>query len=708
MFAVRVWIGALFLFISTAALGNGVGVVDATKADYLRLKESHVRVSVDNQVALITATETFFNPFDTSVKVNYAFPLPAGASATSLRWKIGGVWYDAQFNASPADTTLPGSGNGGGVDPNLSHYLGDTPLYFDISQFLGSDSLLTVQVTYAQLLPYAFGDVTFTYPNDYSLIQAQPLDAQLLNFSLTSTRTIQTLELLSHRPDRLTNDGLTATIYLERLENYAQHNYEVRYTLNPDELGLFGFSTFLPDSLRLDESDAGGYFAFIAEPDPTERVDVIDKVFTLIVDRSGSMRGPKIVQARNAAQFIIDNLNEGDRFNIVDFSSDVRSFRGEHVLFSEATKDAALAYVSTFEARGGTAIADAFSTTVPQFDVANAETANIIVFFTDGQATVGLTNTDAILTHVDRLMQQYEVDASVFTFGIGDDANRQLLTRLASQNNGLSEFLGADELETRLTEFYLQIRNPVLLETQLAFSPDVITEIYPDPLPNLYKGQQMLVAGRYSTPGDVTVTLSGTAFGQPIIYTYPLTLNSTHDTGLQFLPKVWAKLKLEALLVTYYSLDAHTETAERIRDEIVNLSLAYGVLSPFTSFRGGIISDDQSDGTGVAAEVEEDRFEIPNAETPIDLLGNYPNPFADQTTIRFRVNTPMQEVVLIKVYDMLGRVVRLLAVPVSGQGIYEVQWDGLDATGQPVAAGTYVFSLSVGDVVLGGTLVRSY
>jgi len=77
----------------------------------------------------------------------------------------------------------------------------------------------------------------------------------------------------------------------------------------------------------------------------------------------------------------------------------------------------------------------------------------------------------------------------LYVFGIGSDVNTQLLTPLSSQNNGLTEYLGNDEIYSRISNFYLKIRNPVLLSPTISFNPANVIQVYPSPLPNLYKGQ---------------------------------------------------------------------------------------------------------------------------------------------------------------------------------------------------------------------------
>ncbi len=689
----------LIVVFASRAFANGVGVVDATTGEYVWLVSSRVEVSVENQVALVTARHVFRNQFFSDIRLKYAFPMPDGASATGLRWQMDGVWYQANFAAAEADTTLPGSGSS--IHPDLLRYLGPSPLFFDIEQKLARDALITVEITYVQLLPYEFGNVEFTYPNEYESIQSRPLDEQSFDFVLNSGRTILDLDLLSHSSTSTFNNGASAVVRASLTESRADRDYHVRYTINPEELGLFDFSTQWPDSLGVDNL-GDGFFLFVAEPDPSENNEAVDKVFTLIVDRSGSMTGNKIIQARNAASFIVNNLNQGDRFNIVDFSDNVASFREIHVPYNGINREAALDYIAGFRAQGSTNISGAFGTAIPQFAATNDSTANIIVFLTDGKPTIGLTNPDDILLHVRELKTEHATEPLIFTFGVGPDVNRQLLTRLATENDGLVEFLGSAELETRITQFYEKIRNPVVLGTQIAFSLPTIAEVYPDPLPNLYKGQQMIVSGRYNEPVPVEVTLSGTAFGQPVDFSYTLNLADSNATAYQFLPKIWAKLKIEHLYLRYLALDPFSAEASAVREEIVQTSLGYGVISPFTSFRGGTEEpEDPGDDTGGATSTE-DEIDLPELE--FEQLGNYPNPFRESTRIRFRLGQIAPQTVQVKIFDALGRLVRILTVRVAGPGEYEVVWDGRTLSGEPAPSGTYFYLVVLDDAVFGGKI----
>ena len=228
---------------ASSGIGNGVCIQDATEAIYFKLLSSDVEVLVNNQVAMLTTTQVFYNDLNDDYTIKYAFPLYEDASATSLRWYVNGAWHTAVFSPSPQDTTLPG---GNMPDPNLIQFLGDTPLYFNVPDTVQQDSLITFELTYVQLLPYDFNIVDFKYPNDYTLIQDDILDFQKLHLVLESDRTIDNINLLSHAGATISNTGNFAEVTFEAFESLASTDYHLNYQLNAEELGLYSFSTFLP------------------------------------------------------------------------------------------------------------------------------------------------------------------------------------------------------------------------------------------------------------------------------------------------------------------------------------------------------------------------------------------------------------------------------------------------------------------------------
>jgi Ca-activated chloride channel homolog len=646
----------LSVLFGKALHANGVVLNKAETGSYLTLLESSVNAVIESQVSNTVATQVYRNDIGDTLRIKFAFPLPENASATKLRYKINGVWYIANFAPIPQDTTTGGSP--GEVDYTLQQYLGLNPLFFDINQNILKDSTITVELTYVELLKYKLGTVKYLYPNNYQLIQNPALTKQEIHVTLNSERTIENIELLSHTATSISNNGNQAFLHYVDYESEADADYYLSYSLSLDELGMYSLSTYFPDSVQQDQYGRG-FCTLIIEPDPSENTDVIQKVFTLIIDNSGSMSGDKILQARDAATFIVQNLNDGDKFNIVSFSDNVRSYRPEHVDYNMTNEASAISYISALVADGSTNISGAFDVAVPQFSGTTGSTANIIIFFTDGEQTSGILDTDALIEHIDNLIVQSETDISLFTFGIGDYTNERLLTTIANNNSGTAEFLANNELEEVITDFYLMIRNPVLMNTAISFSPSLIGEIYPVKLPNLYKGQQMILVGRYSESAMVTTRLIGTAFSDPVEYEYSIPLSDTFNTEIQFLSKLWAQGKIVYLMEQYYLNLNEPEVADSIKNEVIKLSMDYGVISPFTSFQGGEI--DTGYPTGIGYEFSKNDRNTPEAMSNeyLQIIAVSPNPCSDVLNINITTRENVDGILTLKLVNANGQPVYL-------------------------------------------------
>ena len=682
----------LLVLLASGARASGLAVVDASTATVLDIVSSTTRVEVHDQVALTTFTDTFINDGVPLAHVVYACPLPEQASATGLRWRTGGEWHQTVVGESEQEA-LPG----GGIHPLLQAALGASSLRFSLPDTVHAWESVTVELQSVELLPYEFGEVTWTASTDFAALLDSPLAELSLEFQLDSGREVVDLELASGQPGaNVEFGGGSGGVLWSETGGMADERFEVRYRLDLDELGLFGLGTLLPDSLVADDGPAG-FLLFVAEPDPEDQVQVMNKVFTLIIDHSGSMTGEKMQQAKNGASFIVEHLNEGDRFNVIGFDTVVNLFRPDHVDFTPETRQQALAFIDGIQAYGWTWISGAYSAAVPQFADESDDTANIVLFFTDGLPSYGITDPDELAQHVGGLFDAVDARVHNFAFGVGADVNRQLLTRISSENGGFAEFLDDDELEERITSFYLRVRNPVLLDPAVTFDPPLAVEILPDPLPNLYVGQQMLVSGRYQQAGTTTVTLSGRSFGEPVSYSYPLELPASHDEGLAFLPKVWAKRKIEHLMVQWELLEPDSEPAQAIRLQIVELSQTWGVLSPFTSFEDDPVSVDEGPDADAA-----------RPGSPL-LLAAYPNPFNPATRLRIEAPAGTRPgLASLRVYNLTGQLVRELRLAVGGAGVWEIVWDGRDGAGRELASGVYVVVAELGDrlVSLKVTLVR--
>lgn len=672
---------------------QGVMIHDASTASVVPISSSHINLDINDQVALVTSAQTFFNDQPDTLTVKYGYPLASTASATRVRWMLAdSVWHTASMVAHPQDTILPGTGGGATVDPILQGYLGETPLYFNINNPMPPGAWMVVEISYVELLPYANARVVFTSASDYSELTSQAVPEVTIDVSILSQRAITGLDIEgtgAWSPQAgapyLSSDS--ASLHIAQQNVPASCGFTIGYDLDPLDYGLTIMSNYVPDSLMKCDLLGNGFFVLLIEPEPTS--EVVAKDFVIVIDKSGSMSGSKIQEARDAASFMVNNLNLGDAFNVIAFDGSPISWSGNLQPFTAPNMLAALSWIGQINAGGNTNINDALTMGIQDFSTSVPGNARSIVFLTDG---VDQSSNASILANAQQLRLAIAPDLQLFTFGIGEGYNEQLLNQLAVQNNGLSQFLEAANFSAVMSDFYTQIQNPVLLGPVATFDLPDVEHTYPDPLLGLYVGQQMVIVGRYDVPGIKQLHLAGYANGEPVSFDYTLDLTGTFDENKLFVTKVWAQKAVEALVNQYYSYDAHSAQGMMLHDSIVNYSLCWEVGSPFTSF-----TDDS--GGGATVSIEESPTQQPRSG-----VATFPQPSASGVPVVFDLTgVPLTGLVTIRILDVLGRT--LFTADITSFCGGQWTWNGRDVNGNDTK-GELIYLIDDGNTLRSGHLTR--
>jgi Ca-activated chloride channel family protein len=552
--------------------------------DGLRIEYQRVTVSIEDQIATTHIDQLFVNENEWLLEGTYLFPLPPGATVSQLTMWVDGQPIEAKILEKDEARDIYDEIVRQLRDPALLEYVGTSAIQANVFPIPGNDER-RIEIEYRQVLPAENGLIHFVYPQSTNLYTNTPLDEQSIRVEITSNEAIRAVYSPSH-PVAIDRQGeFRALVGHEAYDVTPDGDFELYYTVSPENIGL--------NLLSYKEAGEDGFFLMLVAPsvavDPNE---VVAKDVILVLDTSGSMEGEKLVQAKEAARYVVDHLNPGDRFNIVSFSTGARPFQRELVPAEEAGADAAQ-FISSLEALGGTNINLALLETVAYAD---AERPLTILFLTDGLATEGVVEADQILRS---LAQMAPPSTRLFAFGVGDDVDTFLLDSLAQNHRGTTTYVRPFQaIDEAVSGFYAKVSTPVLADISLDTDSIVIDQVYPATLPDLFAGTQLIIAGRYREGGPATITLRGTVNGRTQNFVYEDNAFATRG-GDEFIPRLWATRAIGHLL---NEIRLKGENSELVQS-VVNLSIRYGIITPYTSYL--IEEDDIFSQSGRQSIVEE-------------------------------------------------------------------------------------------------------
>ena len=532
----------------------------------LEVTSHQVNVKIDGQVAITSIDQEFYNPNDQRLEGFYMFPVPKGAHIDKFSMEIGGKSVDAEL--LPADKAR-------GIyedivrkmrDPALLEYAGRD--LFKVRVFpIEPRSRKPIKISYTELLRSDAGTVTYLYPLSTEKFSARPIKNLSVKIELKSAEPLASIYSPSHKVEIKRDGPNRAVVGYESKDEKPDTDFQLVYSSDTRDVGL-RLITHKPDS-------DDGYFLLLAAPTVSNETKPAAKDVVFVVDTSGSMAGAKLQQAQKALRFCVENLNTDDRFEIVRFSTEAEPLFRELVPADSDHRKRANGFIDDFRPIGGTAIADALQSAL-KVRPDKSDRPFIVIFLTDGLPTVGTRNPDEIVANIKKAS-----GVRIFSFGIGSDVNTQLLDQIAEGTRAFSQYVLANEdLELKVSNFYTRIKEPALTNLKLHLGDGVRTsKMYPADLPDLFKGDQLVVAGRYSGAGDVEAKLTGNVGSREQTFTYKLHFDDRKTTD-DYVPRLWATRRVGFLLD---EIRIHGETAE-LRDETTELARKYGIVTPYTAY----------------------------------------------------------------------------------------------------------------------------
>ncbi len=543
-----------------------------------KIKELSAQVRLVDQVARVQVTQSFVNTGSRPMEVSFIFPLPYDGAIDQMTFMIDGREYPAKLLPASEARQIYESYVRRNRDPALLEWIGTG--MFQTSVFpVPPGAERKVSLRYSQLLRKVGTLTDFLFPLSTAKYTSAPVERIEIQASIESSIEIKNVYSPTHPIDVKRPDTARAVVSYVGQNQVPLNDFRLFFDVAKGQLGA-GVISYRPD--KGDE----GYLLLLASPEikPPD-AERPQKTVVCVFDRSGSMAGKKVQQSQEALKFVLNNLREGDLFNIIAYDSQLEAFRPELQKYDDATRKQALGFVEGLYAGGGTNIDGALRMALAM--LRDRSRPSYIIFLTDGLPTVSETNEGKILEAV---KAGNEVRARLLAFGVGYDVNSRLLDRIARDNFGRSEFVRANEdIELYVSRLYQKVSSPVMTDVAVRFEFDAVAveqgepvnRLYPRHVGDLFEGEQLVLVGRYKKSGPAKVTIIGQVAGQERKFDFPAQLvESSADQSSAFVEKLWAMRRIGEIID---ELDLRGKNDELIQ-ELVQLSTKHGILTPYTSF----------------------------------------------------------------------------------------------------------------------------
>jgi Ca-activated chloride channel family protein len=542
----------------------------------------HVRVKITGQIAVSSVDQEFYNPNRARLEGTYLFPIPRGAQIDKFTMDIGGKPVEAELLPADKARRIYEDIVRKAKDPALLEYA-DRDV-FKMRVFpIEPNSRKRITISYTQVLKADAGLVSYIYPLNTEKFSAKPIKNVSVKVELESDRPLRSIYSPSHDVEIKRHGPRRATVGFEAGDVKPDADFALYFAPDKDALGI--------NLLAHKTKDDDGYFLMLASPgiDGGDQ-KIVPKDVAFVLDTSGSMAGKKLEQAKKALQFCIENLNDDDRFEILRFSTEVEPLFDQFVAATRPNRTKANEFVEGLRPTGGTAIHDALQKALGLIppSAAGQPRVFVVIFLTDGKPTIGTTDEARIVASV---KQANESRTRIFCFGIGLDVNTHLLDKITEETRAVSQYvLPEEDLEIKVSNFFAKIKEPVLANPTLKFTGNVrVTRLYPSPLPDLFRGDQLVLVGRYTGHGDSALILEGVVNGAQRQLTYEAKF-PPETVDQEFIPRLWATRRVGYLLD---EIRLHGENSE-LKDEVTELARKYGIVTPYTAYL--IVEDEDRRG----------------------------------------------------------------------------------------------------------------
>jgi Ca-activated chloride channel homolog len=569
------------------------GYVDAPRlgADY--------SVDISGPTARTVLTQRFSNPANGWVEGVYVFPLPEGAAVDTLKIIAGNRVIVGEVKEKREAKIIYEQAKKNGQTASLLEQQRPN-LFTNSVANIGPNETVVVQIEYQETIKQSAGIFSLRLPlvvapryNPAPIVQSvdfkadgsgygatvndpvpdrdkisppvldpranAPVNPVSIHINLNAGFTLGDVKSQFHAITTEAKGETSRVITLAAADIPADRDFELTWTTKgtAPQVGLFKETINGKDYV----------LATVTPPSIAAVTAALPREAIFVIDNSGSMDGPSMVQAKEALLLGLNKLNSTDRFNVIRFDDTMDQLFATAVQADAINLTAARNFVSALQANGGTEMIPPLKTALVDDLVSTKTHLRQVVFITDGAIGNEQEMFETLTSQRGR--------SRVFMVGIGSAPNSYLMTRAAELGRGTFTFIGdASQVASRMEELFNKIGQPVVTELSARLSEGQ-AELTPNSLPDLYQGEPVLVLAEAKTfTGSLTFT--GKIGDAPWQVTLPLSA-AAPAKGIS---KLWAHRKIAELEVAQ---TMGTLTPEVANKQVLDVALTHQIVSSQTS-----------------------------------------------------------------------------------------------------------------------------
>ncbi|MGB0204616.1 MAG: VIT and vWA domain-containing protein [Neptuniibacter sp.] len=580
-----------------ATSADAAGLLKPNNASYadLKIKEHHVNVVIEDMYATTTVEQVFHNPNANDLEAIYSFPVPDKAAVGEFSYWIDGKPVTGEVIEKQRAREIYEQEKQQGREAAIVEK--DQYKTFDISVFpVKANQDVKIKLVYLQNTQTDTGIGRYVYPLEDGGVDEQKMsfwdrnevveEQFSFNVKLRTSYPVDGLRMPKHPQAALNqinqhewsatllNASAVAHSEDDGISSQSPSQAAPVASLNQDILLYWRHKQDLPASVDMlaykEPGQKKGTFKLTLTPGSDLPVMSQGRDWIFVLDISGSMRG-KFTSLTEGIRKGLGKLNPNDRFRIVLFNNQAHSFTKGFLPADQQTITETLKRLDQVQPGNGTNLYAGLKTGIDQLD---SDRAAAMVLVTDGVANVGHTQKKQFL----KLLENR--DLRLFTFIMGNSANRPLLEEMTRVSNGFAlSISNSDDIAGQLKLAQGKMAHSSMRDIQIEVDGVRSKELVKPRLSNsLYHGQQLTLFGHYYQPGEAQVRLTGIINGEKKTYTTRFILPEA-ATDHPELERLWAFAAIEELQaeMDYLGAEADAEQA------IVDTAVEYGLVTDYTS-----------------------------------------------------------------------------------------------------------------------------